>query len=110
MELGGTMRLGAWPAELAPGSRVAEAYGELLVSERHRHRYEVNPAYRGVLGAAGLIVSGTSPDGRLVEYVERTDHPYYLACQAHPEFLSRPESGHPLFLGLLRAARARQVE
>jgi CTP synthase len=105
-DLGGTMRLGLYPAELADGSVVAEAYGERAVVERHRHRYEVNNAYREQLEAAGLVFSGTSPDGRLVEFVElpRDVHPYYVATQAHPEFRSRPNRAHPLFAGLVRAA------
>src|SRR5690606_38443963 len=105
-DLGGTMRLGAYPAVLVPGSVVAEAYGETDVTERHRHRYEVNNAYRDRLTEAGLVISGTSPEGNLVEFVElpRTVHPYYVATQAHPEFKSRPDHAHPLFAGLVRAA------
>jgi CTP synthase len=107
-DLGGTMRLGAYPAVLRPGSLVAEAYGEVEVSERHRHRYEVSNAYREQLEAAGLVISGTSPDGRLVEFVElpRDDHPYFVATQAHPELKSRPTRAHPLFRGLVEAALA----
>jgi CTP synthase len=105
-DLGGTMRLGAYPAVLKEGSVVAEAYGTLHVSERHRHRYEVNSAYRDQLESVGLHVSGTSPDGKLVEFVEldRSLHPYYVATQAHPEFKSRPTKAHPLFAGLIGAA------
>lgn len=105
-DLGGTMRLGAYPAVLMKGSLVADAYGTCEVSERHRHRYEVNNDYRDQLEAAGLHVSGTSPDGTLVEFVEldRSQHPYYVATQAHPELKSRPTTPHPLFVGLLRAA------
>lgn len=105
-DLGGTMRLGAYPAVLTKGSLVADAYGTCEVSERHRHRYEVNNDYRDQLEAAGLHVSGTSPDGTLVEFVEldRSQHPYYVATQAHPELKSRPTTPHPLFVGLLRAA------
>lgn len=103
-ELGGTMRLGAFPATLREGSVVARAYGTTSVSERHRHRYEVNPDYIDRLEQAGLIVSGTSPDGSLVEYVEDPKHPYYVGCQAHPEFMSRPTRPHPLFAGLIEAA------
>ncbi len=107
-DLGGTMRLGAYPAELVPGSIVANAYGSTSVSERHRHRFEVNPDYREVLERAGLKVSGTSPDGTLVEFVEldRDLHPYYVGTQAHPEFKSRPANPHPLFVGLIKAAIA----
>ncbi len=105
-DLGGTMRLGAYPAVLEPGSLVAEAYGATEVSERHRHRYEVNNAYRDQVESVGLRVSGTSPDGRLVEFVEldRSLHPWFVATQAHPEFKSRPTRAHPLFAGLLAAA------
>ncbi|MHA6511475.1 CTP synthase [Tessaracoccus sp. Z1128] len=109
-DLGGTMRLGSYPAVLAEGSQVARAYGRLRVDERHRHRYEVNNAYRGQLEEAGLMVSGTSPDGRLVEFVELPVevHPYYVGTQAHPELKSRPTRPHPLFSGLIAAALARQ--
>jgi CTP synthase len=105
-DLGGTMRLGSYPATLRAGSVVAQAYGTTTVHERHRHRYEVNNAYRGELEAAGLVFSGTSPDGSLVEFVElpRDVHPYYVSTQAHPEFLSRPHRAHPLFAGLVAAA------
>jgi CTP synthase len=105
-DMGGTMRLGMYPADLAPGSLVAELYGTEVVHERHRHRYEVNNAYRATLEEAGLICSGLSPDGRLVEFVElpRDVHPFFVATQAHPEFLSRPTRPHPLFSGLVAAA------
>ena len=105
-DMGGTMRLGAYPAALTPGSVVADAYGSTTVSERHRHRYEVNNSYRPKLEAAGLVISGTSPDGRLVEFVElpRETHPYYVGTQAHPELKSRPTRAHPLFRGLIGAA------
>ncbi|BCJ57067.1 CTP synthase [Micromonospora endophytica] len=105
-DLGGTMRLGAYPATLAEGSLVAEAYGSTEISERHRHRYEVNNAYRDQLTKAGLRVSGTSPDGRLVEFVEldRELHPFFVATQAHPELKSRPTRPHPLFAAFVRAA------
>ena len=111
-DLGGTMRLGAYPAVLREGSVVAEAYGKTQVSERHRHRFEVNNDYRDQLESAGLHISGTSPDGNLVEFVEldRSMHPYYVATQAHPEFKSRPTNAHPLFAGLVRAALERHVE
>jgi CTP synthase len=109
-DMGGTMRLGLYPARLAEGSVAAEAYDATYVEERHRHRYEVNNAYRDRLSEAGLVFSGTSPDGRLVEYVElpREVHPYFVATQAHPEFRSRPARAHPLFAGLVSAALARQ--
>ncbi|MBQ0897812.1 CTP synthase [Micromonospora purpureochromogenes] len=107
-DLGGTMRLGAYPATLAEGSLVAEAYGSTEVSERHRHRYEVNNAYRDQLTKAGLHVSGTSPDGRLVEFIEldRSLHPFFVATQAHPEVKSRPTRPHPLFAAFVKAAVA----
>jgi CTP synthase len=107
-DLGGTMRLGAYPAVLKAGSQAAIAYGATEVSERHRHRYEVNNAYRDRLEAAGLVISGTSPDGRLVEFVElpRQAHPYFVGTQAHPELKSRPTRAHPLFRGLIDAALA----
>ncbi len=109
-DLGGTMRLGLYPAALAPGSVVATAYDTLEVHERHRHRYEVNNSYRERLEAAGLVFSGLSPDHELVEFVELPAdvHPYYVATQAHPEFLSRPHRAHPLFAGLVGAALDRQ--
>ncbi|MBE1489101.1 CTP synthase [Plantactinospora soyae] len=104
-DLGGTMRLGAYPAKLAEGSLVAQAYGDTEVSERHRHRYEVNNAYRDALTKAGLHISGTSPDGRLVEFVEldRAQHPFFVATQAHPELKSRPTRPHPLFAAFVAA-------
>jgi CTP synthase len=109
-DLGGTMRLGLYPAALKEGSVIREAYGEAEVQERHRHRYEVNNSYRADLEKAGLVFSGTSPDGTLVEFVElpRDVHPYYVSTQAHPEFLSRPNRAHPLFAGLIGAALERQ--
>jgi CTP synthase len=111
-DLGGTMRLGAYAAELVPDSVVARAYGTTRVSERHRHRYEVNNTYRERLEAAGLKVAGVSPDRSLVEFVELDPavHPYYVGTQAHPEFKSRPTRAHPLFAGLIGAALARQAE
>ncbi|WP_028047875.1 CTP synthase [Cellulomonas sp. URHE0023] len=109
-DLGGTMRLGAYDALLTPGSVVAETYGANKVSERHRHRYEVNNSYRDKLEDAGLVISGVSPDTSLVEFVElpRDVHPYYVATQAHPEFKSRPTRAHPLFAGLVGAALAQR--
>jgi CTP synthase len=110
-DMGGTMRLGLYPAKLAEGSQVAAAYGVPYVDERHRHRYEVANAYRPQLEAEGLRISGTSPDGRLVEFVELPAdvHPYYVGTQAHPEFRSRPTRAHPLFAGLVGAALARSA-
>ena len=108
-DMGGTMRLGLYPAKLLEGSVVAASYGVPYVDERHRHRYEVNNAYRTTLEDAGLVISGTSPDGRLVEFVElsASEHPYYVGTQAHPEFRSRPTRAHPLFIGLVGAALER---
>jgi len=110
-DMGATMRLGSYPADLTPGSLVAQCYGSTRVSERHRHRYEVNNAYRDDLAAKGLHVSGTSPDGNLVEFVEldRALHPYYVGTQAHPELKSRPTQPHPLFVGLIEAAVKRKL-
>ncbi|WP_026307096.1 MULTISPECIES: CTP synthase [Microbacteriaceae] len=109
-DLGGTMRLGLYPANLAEGSLVSELYGSNEASERHRHRYEVNNNYREQIADAGLWFSGTSPDGHLVEYVElpRDVHPFYVGTQAHPELRSRPNRAHPLFAGLVGAALDRQ--
>ncbi len=111
-DMGGTMRLGRYACRLEPGSVAAETYGDTTISERHRHRFEVANAYRDRLSAAGLVFSGTSPDGRLVEMVElpRDVHPYYVGTQAHPEFKSRPTRAHPLFRGLVAAAVARSEE
>jgi CTP synthase len=111
-DLGGTMRLGLYPAVLKDGTVVREVYGEAKIEERHRHRYEVNNAYRDRLEKAGLVFSGTSPDDSLVEFVElpRDVHPYYVSTQAHPELRSRPTRPHPLFAGLVGAAIARQRE
>jgi CTP synthase len=109
-DLGGTMRLGLYPAKLEAGSITAEAYGSSEVSERHRHRYEVNNSYRKQIADAGFVFSGVSPDGTLVENVElpRDVHPFYLGTQAHPELRSRPNRAHPLFVGLVAAALERQ--
>jgi CTP synthase len=103
-DMGGTMRLGLYAAKLAEGSKVRSLYGTELVYERHRHRWEVNNRYRPDLEAAGMRLSGLSPDDHLVEFVELVDHPFFVATQAHPEFRSRPERPHPLFLGLIEAA------
>ncbi len=102
-DMGGTMRLGLYPCQLEPGTKAAEAYQKPLVQERHRHRFELNNAYRGMLSEGGMRFSGISPDGRLVEIVELVDHPFMLSTQFHPEFLSRPNRPHPLFLAYIQA-------
>jgi CTP synthase len=107
---GGTMRLGTYPCHLVAGTTAARAYGIEIVYERHRHRYEFNNHFRQPLEEAGLVASGLSPDGRLVEITELRDHPWMLACQFHPEFKSRPDSPHPLFLGFIGAAKETLVE
>ena len=104
-DMGGTMRLGLYPCELQPGTIASSAYQKSLVQERHRHRFELNNAYRNMLEEGGMVFSGISPDGRLVEIAEIADHPFMLATQFHPEFLSRPNRPHPLFLAFLRAVR-----
>lgn len=111
-DMGGTMRLGLYEAKLEKGSLAAEIYGSESASERHRHRYEVNNHYRDQIGQSGLVFSGTSPDGQLVEYVElpKSVHPYYIGTQAHPEFRSRPTRSNPMFHGLVRAALERQKQ
>jgi len=108
-QMGASMRLGLYKADLLKGSVVAGVYGKAEISERHRHRYEVNNKYRKQLSAAGIVFSGLSPDQHLVEFIElaRESHPYYVGTQAHPEFLSRPTRPHPLFAGLIAAAIAK---
>ena len=103
------MRLGAYPCRLADGTRARDIYGEEEISERHRHRYEVNNAYRERLGEAGLSFSGTSPDGGLVEIIELPEHPFFIATQFHPELKSRPTRPHPLFSAFVGAALARRT-
>jgi CTP synthase len=103
--MGGTKRLGLYPCLLQAGTKAAAAYGISRVDERHRHRFEFNNAYRESFQKQGMIFSGLSPDGRLVEIVELADHPYMVGSQFHPEFLSRPMNPHPLFVGLLKAAK-----
>ena len=112
VDKGGTMRLGAYPCELAPDSNAAKLYKSSKISERHRHRYEYkyDGGFREALEKAGLKVAGLSPDGKLVEMVEIEGHPYFEACQFHPEFKSRPTAPHPLFAGLVRAALKRKEE
>ncbi len=101
---GGTMRLGIYPCRIVEGTLAWKLYGDELVYERHRHRFEVNNAYRDQLAGAGMVFSGVSPDNRLVEIIELPDHPFFIATQFHPEFKSRPNRAHPLFAGLVRAA------
>ena len=107
VDLGGTMRLGVYPCRIAEGSMAARLYGDQVVYERHRHRYEFNNAYRSLFLESGYRISGSSPDGRLVELIELPGHPFFTACQYHPEFLSRPGRPHPLFRGLIEAAQQR---
>jgi len=107
-DMGGTMRLGLYPATLAEGTIVRSLYDTEVVYERHRHRWEVNNKYRTALEDAGMTLSGTSPDGRLVEFIELENHPYFVATQAHPELLSRPDRPHPLFVGFVAAAKQRR--
>jgi CTP synthase len=104
VDKGGTMRLGVYPCHLVPGTRAAKAYQVQVVEERHRHRFEVNNAYRDLLSEAGLVFSGLSPDERLVEIVELKDHPFMLGSQFHPEFKSRPTRPHPLFKAFVAAS------
>ena len=106
VEKGGTMRLGRYPCQIVPGTLASEVYGEELVYERHRHRSEVNNGYRDALSQSGMVFSGTSPDGRLVEIAELKDHPFFIGSQFHPEFKSRPLRPHPLFRGFVRACRS----
>ena len=107
VDLGGTMRLGVYPCRIAEGSMAARLYDDQVVYERHRHRYEFNNAYRSLFLESGYRISGSSPDGRLVELIELPGHPFFTACQYHPEFLSRPGRPHPLFRGLIEAAQQR---
>src|SRR5262249_5362942 len=109
-QLGGTMRLGAYPCLLQEGSKAHQAYGATEIQERHRHRYEFNNQYREQFAAHGMAFSGTSPDGRLVEGGELPQHPWFVAVQCHPEFQSKPTRAHPLFTGFVRAALARREQ
>jgi len=109
IDMGGTMRLGLYPCQLQPGTLAAEAYGKDFVQERHRHRFELNNAYREQYEKDGMCFSGLSPDGRLVEIAEIRDHPFMVGTQFHPEFLSRPNRPHPLFVGFLKACHDRNL-
>jgi CTP synthase len=104
--MGGTMRLGASPTKVIEGTKAFTAYGKEIIYERHRHRYEVNNVFRETLLKAGLVISGTTPDERLVELIELPEHPWFVACQFHPEFKSRPTNPHPLFRDFIGAAIA----
>jgi len=104
VDRGGTMRLGLWPCRVEPNTLASKLYQKEVIYERHRHRYEFNNAYRNLFLETGYMISGTSPDGRLVEIVELPAHPYFIACQFHPEFQSRPNTPHPMFVGLVEAA------
>jgi CTP synthase len=110
VNLGGTMRLGLYACRLAPNTLTHKLYNESVIYERHRHRYEFNNSYRSLFIESGYVVSGTSPDGRLVEAIELPSHPYFIATQFHPEFQSRPSRPHPLFQGLIKAALDLQSE
>jgi CTP synthase (UTP-ammonia lyase) len=107
-EVGGTMRLGAYPCRLKEGTLARRIYGAAEISERHRHRYEVNQKYLQTLTEHGLVISGLSPDGKFVEMVEAPDHPWFLGCQFHPEYKSKPTEPHPLFVSYIAAALAEQ--
>ena len=107
---GGTLRLGAYPCVVQPGTQMAACYGEAQISERHRHRYEFNNDFRETLRSHGLVLSGLSPDGRIVETVEVPENDFYIGVQFHPEFKSRPNKAHPLFRGLIAAALKRSAE
>jgi CTP synthase len=102
--LGGTLRLGKYPCKLVKGTKAHEQYNTELIEERHRQRYEVNNDYRDLLVEKGMIISGTSPSGNIVEMMELPNHPWFVACQFHPEFKSRPNRPHPLFMGFVNAA------
>ena len=104
VDLGGTMRLGLYPCRVNPDTLAFKLYQKEVIYERHRHRYEFNNAYRNLFLESGYAVSGTSPDGRLVEMIELPNHPFFIACQFHPEFQSRPSAPHPLFQGFIQAA------
>jgi CTP synthase len=100
------MRLGTWPTKIVPDTLAQKIYGDTEVTERHRHRYEFNMRYRDQMNARGFVISGTSPDGTLAELIELRDHPYFVGCQYHPEFQSKPNHPHPLFRGFIAAALA----
>lgn len=103
---GASMRLGSWPTDIVPGTLAEKMYGKQQIIERHRHRYEFNLKYKEAMEEKGFAISGTSPDARLVELIELRDHPWFVACQYHPEFLSKPNAPHPLFRGFIAACLA----
>ena len=109
IDKGGTLRLGSYPCIIKAGTTMQRCYGKLRIDERHRHRYEFNNEYRALLQEHGMTLSGISPDGRLVETIELTDHPFFVGVQYHPEFKSRPNRPHPLFLGFIEAAKSRHL-
>ena len=104
IDKGGTLRLGSYPCSIKEGTKMEQCYGEKMIHERHRHRYEFNNKYREMMTEAGLVISGTSPDDRLVETIEIKEHPFYVGVQFHPEFKSRPNQSHPLFKGFISEA------
>ncbi|PYJ04018.1 MAG: hypothetical protein DME95_09335, partial [Verrucomicrobia bacterium] len=106
---GASMRLGTWPTQIVKGTLAEKIYGDTEVTERHRHRYEFNMKYRDRMNEKGFVISGTSPDGALAELIELRDHPYFVGCQYHPEFQSKPNKPHPLFKGFIQACLARQA-
>jgi len=107
---GGSMRLGSWVTDIQPGTRAYELYHSVTITERHRHRYEFNSAFKTEMESHGLVISGSSPDGMLAEIVELTNHPFFLACQFHPEFLSKPNHPHPIFFGFVKAALEKHLQ
>jgi CTP synthase len=107
---GASMRLGTWPTKILPGTLAEKIYGDTEVTERHRHRYEFNMKYRDRMNAKGFVISGTSPDGTLAELIELRDHPYFVGCQYHPEFQSKPNKPHPLFKGFIQASLAHSAD
>ena len=109
-DLGGTMRLGSFPCTLKKNTKTFRAYAKEHIHERHRHRYEFNNKYKVKMETSGLIVSGTSPNGRLVEIIELVDHPWFVACQFHPEFHSKPDAAHPLFRDFIKASLQHKID
>jgi CTP synthase len=106
---GGSMRLGAWVTDIVPGTQAYNLYHSATITERHRHRYEFNSSFKEGMEEKGFVISGTSPNGELAEIIELKDHPFFMACQFHPELLSRPNQPHPIFFGFVRAALQQQL-